>query len=55
MPPMDEPLRALRSAIDEIDRRIVALLNERARLAQEVGRVKDATDLPVYRPEKGKA
>jgi len=52
MPPMDEPLRALRSAIDEIDRRIVALLNERARLAQEVGRVKDATDLPVYRPER---
>jgi len=52
VPPMDEPLRALRSAIDEIDRRIVALLNERARLAQEVGRVKDASDLPVYRPER---
>ena len=37
---MDEPLTALRAAIDEIDRRLVALLNERARLAQRVGSVK---------------
>ncbi|MCU0764645.1 MAG: prephenate dehydratase [Burkholderiaceae bacterium] len=49
---MDEPLKALREAIDEIDRRLVALLSERARLAQEVGRVKDAAELPVYRPER---
>lgn len=49
---MDEPLKALRKAIDEIDRRLVALLSERARLAQEVGRLKDAADAPVYRPER---
>jgi chorismate mutase / prephenate dehydratase len=33
-------LRRLRHQIDSIDRRIVALLNERAALAREAGRVK---------------
>ena len=36
-------LRRLRRRIDAVDRRIVRLLNERAELAREVGRVKDAT------------
>jgi len=49
---MDEPLKALRQAIDEIDRRLVELLSERARLAQDVGRVKDAEHSPVFRPER---
>lgn len=49
---MDEPLQALRKAIDEIDRRLVALLSERARLAQEVGRVKATAEAQVYRPER---
>jgi chorismate mutase/prephenate dehydratase len=49
---MDEPLKALREAIDGIDRRLVALLSERARLAQEVGRLKEAADSAVYRPER---
>jgi chorismate mutase/prephenate dehydratase len=49
---MDEPLKELRRAIDEIDRKLVVLLSERARLAQEVGRVKDAAEAPVYRPER---
>jgi chorismate mutase/prephenate dehydratase len=35
-------LRRLRLQIDTIDRRIVALLNERAALAREAGRVKAA-------------
>jgi chorismate mutase/prephenate dehydratase len=35
-------LRRLRHQIDTIDRRIVALLNERAALAREAGRVKAA-------------
>ncbi len=49
---MDEPLKALRQAIDEVDRRLVALISERAKLAQEVGRVKEVADAPVYRPER---
>lgn len=35
-------LRALRERIDDLDRRIVALLNERATLALEVGQAKAA-------------
>jgi chorismate mutase/prephenate dehydratase len=49
---MDETLQALRAAIDEVDRRLVALLNERARLAQQVGHLKQAGEAPVYRPER---
>jgi chorismate mutase / prephenate dehydratase len=49
---VDDPLNELRQAIDDVDRRLVALLSERARLAQQVGRVKDAADAPVYRPER---
>ena len=51
-PAMDEPLLDLRRAIDEIDRRLVALLSERARLAQRVGELKHAAEAPVYRPER---
>ncbi|HEU0200785.1 MAG TPA: prephenate dehydratase [Burkholderiaceae bacterium] len=48
----DEKLKPLRDEIDEVDRRLVALLNERARLAQEVGRVKNHGNAPVYRPDR---
>jgi chorismate mutase/prephenate dehydratase len=43
--PADEPaeLRRLRRRIDALDRRIVRLLNDRAELAREVGRVKATT------------
>ncbi len=36
-------LRRLRRRIDALDRRIVRLLNDRAELARQVGRVKDKT------------
>jgi chorismate mutase/prephenate dehydratase len=45
-------LQALRRSIDEIDNKLVALLAERAKLAQQVGRLKDAAHAPVYRPER---
>ena len=42
-PPEETPeLRRLRKRIDALDRRIVALLNERAELGREVGRAKQA-------------
>ena len=43
--PADEPpeLRRLRRRIDALDRRIVRLLNERAELARDVGKVKTET------------
>jgi len=37
----------LRDAIDRIDAQLVELLNERARLAAEVGRLKGEVDSPV--------
>jgi chorismate mutase/prephenate dehydratase len=41
-PPEPPELRRLRRRIDALDRRIVALLNERAELGRDAGRVKDA-------------
>jgi chorismate mutase len=47
-------LEELRLRIDELDRRLVELLNERARAAQMVGYLKAATSLPVYEPNREK-
>jgi len=49
---MDEPLKPLREAIDRIDSQLLELLNERARLAHDVGQVKSTSGTPVYRPER---
>jgi chorismate mutase len=43
-----------RKKIDEMDLRLVKLLNERARAAQEIGRLKRNTQLPIYEPEREK-
>ena len=41
-----------RRKIDEIDRQVVALLNQRAAAAHEIGKLKRSTDLPVYEPNR---
>jgi len=41
-----------RKKIDELDRRLVELLSERARAAQEIGRLKSNTNLPIYEPDR---
>ena len=41
-----------RKKIDELDRRLVALLSERAQAAVEIGRLKRNTNLPVYEPDR---
>jgi len=43
-----------RKRIDELDGKLVELLNERARCAQEIGRLKRGTNQPVYEPEREK-
>ena len=48
----DDKLKPLREQIDAIDAQIVDLLNQRARVAQEVGHVKAVTNAPVFRPER---
>ena len=41
-----------RQKIDELDRKLVALLSERARAAVEIGKLKRDTNLPVYEPDR---
>ncbi len=41
-----------RRKIDEIDTKLVELLNERSRCAIEIGKIKRAQDLRVYDPER---
>ena len=49
---IDDKLTPLRQRIDAIDAQILALLNERARVAEEVGHVKAESNAPVFRPER---
>ncbi len=41
-----------RRQIDELDREIVRLISKRAEAAQEIGKLKRTTDLPVYEPNR---
>ena len=47
-----EALQGLRLQIDAVDRELLALLNRRASLSLEVGRVKANTSGPVFRPQR---
>ena len=46
---MTDPLRQIRDQIDAYDAKLVELLNERARLAQSIGHLKQGS---AYRPER---
>src|SRR5450830_809928 len=48
----EDKLLPLRQQIDAIDAEILALLNRRAQIAQEVGHIKAETNAPVFRPER---
>jgi chorismate mutase-like protein len=41
-----------RVLIDDVDRRIVGLLNERTRVVENIGRVKREAQLPIYEPKR---
>lgn len=45
-------LESYRVLVDDVDRRIVALLNERTRVVEEIGRVKREARLPIYEPKR---
>jgi chorismate mutase len=47
-----EKLDEYRMLIDDVDRRIVALLNERTLVVENIGRVKREAQLPVYEPKR---
>jgi len=44
----------LRKKIDELDHKLVKLLNERARVVVDIGKLKTRTDKPVYAPDREK-
>ena len=41
-----------RKKIDELDRKLVTLLSERARAAVEIGKLKRNTSMPIYEPDR---
>ncbi len=45
-------LEEFRVLIDDVDRRIVSLLNERTSVVNEIGRVKREAQLPIYEPKR---
>jgi len=47
-------LDELRNRIDEIDHQLVELLNERARVVVEIGKLKDKTGGQIYAPDREK-
>ena len=48
----DQRILNIRNAIDAVDRRIIALLQERATLAREIGQVKKELGLPILDPAR---
>ncbi|CAM2193927.1 prephenate dehydratase [Paraburkholderia sp. A1RI_3L] len=49
---LNSRLKPLRERIDAIDAQLIALLNQRAAVALEVGEVKKHFNAPVFRPER---
>jgi len=49
---LNTKLKPLRERIDAIDAQLIALLNQRAAVALEVGEVKKHYNAPVFRPER---
>lgn len=47
-----QALSQCRERIDEIDRRLVELLNERTIIVEEIGRVKKDAKLAIYEPKR---
>ena len=43
-----------RKKIDDIDRKLVELLSERAQAAHEIGKLKRNTSMPIYEPDREK-
>ena len=45
-------LARCRERIDELDRRLVELLNERTSIVEEIGNAKRSAALPIYEPNR---
>lgn len=47
-----DALRDCRDRIDDLDVRILALLNERTRIVENIGRIKRELNLAIYEPKR---
>ncbi|MGD0438266.1 MAG: chorismate mutase [Bryobacteraceae bacterium] len=47
-----EKLAECRRKIDILDLELLALLNERTRIVEEIGRIKHDLSLPIYEPKR---
>jgi chorismate mutase len=47
-----ERLAECRKQIDVLDVKILGLLNERTRVVEEIGRIKQTLSLPIYEPKR---
>jgi len=45
-------LRECRDRIDALDRRILDLINERTRVVEQIGQVKQGLKMPIYEPKR---
>jgi chorismate mutase/prephenate dehydratase len=52
---MPDDLEALRKQIDAVDEQLVQLLNDRAKVVIEIGKVKQKDNTPIYMPDREKA
>ena len=46
------PIDDWRTKIDEVDKKLTELLNERARYADEIGKIKELLRMEAYSPER---
>jgi chorismate mutase len=49
---MDDRIKELRDRVDEVDRELIRLLNERARIVQEIGAIKAQAGRPLFDPRR---
>ena len=49
---VDRRIAEIRERMTRLDSRLVALLNERAACAREIGRLKETVGLEVYQPQR---
>ena len=47
-----DKLAECRRKIDAVDVRLLELLNERTRIVEEIGRIKQKLSLPIYEPKR---
>jgi chorismate mutase-like protein len=47
-----QALARLRVEIDALDLELLALLNRRTRVVEEIGRIKESLEMPVYEPRR---